>query len=401
LTSLDEELGLRGRLCSQVLPATDKELTFWGNFFSPKRRPNREEVLADYLPQFPPIHPSDFKVAGEATPGYLYCATCASYMTKYMPRVRLLFTLRNPTLRAYSEYLNKVVDRTVRRYLRKRIDNKMEKALDPRGSAPSFEALVQDVARTMEVCGEPGRTYSMPDPYDDEQERDHCYVNPFVGAGRYARYLKTYLEVVPADQMLLLDFDEWAADPAATSSAMRRVAAFLRLAPFEFDTGRAHNTHLARSVHVNLSASSSGAEVARDPIGRSLSFASHCVLHEFFTPYQQELDELLAQFGYAPMRWRTEVKEEQGGGRRTCSPGHRWRDLRHAAGRVPTGGSQASSQRKKKAQKKAKEKAAKRTKKNKKKRGQKKQVKSKSARGNANGGAPKRKKKPRPRLGGV
>ena len=28
----------------EVLPAKDKELTFWGNFFTPKRRPGREEV---------------------------------------------------------------------------------------------------------------------------------------------------------------------------------------------------------------------------------------------------------------------------------------------------------------------------------------------------------------------
>ena len=30
----------------EVVPASDKELTFWGNFFSPKRRPGREEVPA-------------------------------------------------------------------------------------------------------------------------------------------------------------------------------------------------------------------------------------------------------------------------------------------------------------------------------------------------------------------
>ena len=30
----------------EVLPAKDKELTFWGNFFTPKRRPGREEVTA-------------------------------------------------------------------------------------------------------------------------------------------------------------------------------------------------------------------------------------------------------------------------------------------------------------------------------------------------------------------
>ena len=43
---------------------------------------------------------------------------------------------------------------------------------------------VEDVARTMESCAEPNRTYSMMDEYNEEMERDKCYVNPFVGEGR-------------------------------------------------------------------------------------------------------------------------------------------------------------------------------------------------------------------------
>ena len=91
----------------EVVAAEDKELTFWGNFFSPKRRPSREDVMADYLARFPKIKPSDFQVTGEATPGYLYCTTCPVYILKYVPKVKLIFSLRNPLERAYSEYLNK------------------------------------------------------------------------------------------------------------------------------------------------------------------------------------------------------------------------------------------------------------------------------------------------------
>ena len=101
-------------------------------FFTPKRRPNREEVTTQYLDKFPFIAPTEFKVTGEATPGYLYCLTCPTYILKYLPRVRLLFTLRNPVVRAYSEYLNKRVDRTVMRYLHKRIDNKVIASHDRR-----------------------------------------------------------------------------------------------------------------------------------------------------------------------------------------------------------------------------------------------------------------------------
>ena len=52
----------------EVVPAEDKELTFWGNFFSPKRRPGREEVTTKYLTLFPKIEPGDFKVTGEGGP---------------------------------------------------------------------------------------------------------------------------------------------------------------------------------------------------------------------------------------------------------------------------------------------------------------------------------------------
>ena len=52
-------------------------------------------------------------MTGEATPGYLYCITCPTYILKYIPRIRLLFTLRNPVVRSYSEYLNKREDKTV------------------------------------------------------------------------------------------------------------------------------------------------------------------------------------------------------------------------------------------------------------------------------------------------
>ena len=147
----------------EVVAAEDKELTFWGNFFSPKRRPKREEVMQEYLTKFPKIEPGDFKLTGEATPGYLYCYTCPTYILRYLPKVRFIFTLRSPLQRSYSEYLNKVEDRTVLRYLRKRINNKMEKDLSD--EAPPFAQLIDDVSKTMASCGSPNRTYSMMDEY--------------------------------------------------------------------------------------------------------------------------------------------------------------------------------------------------------------------------------------------
>ena len=47
--------------------------------------------------------------------------------------------------------------------------------------------------------------------------------------------------------MMLINFDEWTRDAQPT---MQAVAEFLKLSPHTFKLEQAHNTHLARSVHV-------------------------------------------------------------------------------------------------------------------------------------------------------
>lgn len=159
------------------------------------------------------------------------------------------------------------------------------------------------------------------DEYDDESDAAHCYVNPFVGEGRYAKYLRLWLDIVPSEQIMLLNFDEWTADAAAT---MRSVADFLMLGPHVFRVEEAHNTHLARSVHVAQHASSNASAVAADSIEEGMSFATHCVLHEFFRPYQQDLTALLREYGYPPMEWDTGRK-----GGYSCPSAYRhWKHLR-------------------------------------------------------------------------
>ena len=142
--------------------------------------------------------------------------------------------------------------------------------------------------------------------YDQALADDRCYVNPFVGEGRYARYLKNYLATVPSRQLLLLNFDEWTNDAEGT---MRIVFNFLQLAPFPgLQIQQAHNTHLSRSVHVHLDGASNLSDISTSQVGDTLSYKTHCILHEFYAPYQAELDSLLKQYGYAPMRWDTGSK---------------------------------------------------------------------------------------------
>ena len=116
----------------------------------------------------------------------------------------------------------------------------------------------------------------MMDEYDQEVADDRCYVNPFVGEGRYARYLKNYLATVPSRQLLLLNFDEWTNDAEGT---MRVVFSFLQLQPFPgLQIQQAHNTHLSRSVHVHLDGASNLSDIGNNQVGSKQAAAAH-LLH--------------------------------------------------------------------------------------------------------------------------
>ena len=71
---------------------------------------------------------------------------------------------------------------------------------------------------------------------------------------------------------------------------------------------RAHNTHLARSVHVEQEGASDLSEVSAHSVAEDITFRTHCILHEFYRPFQMELDALLAEYSYPPMRWDTRSK---------------------------------------------------------------------------------------------
>lgn len=90
---------------------------------------------------------------------------------------------------------------------------------------------------------------------------------------------------------------------------MKRVFEFLKLAPFDITIEQAHNTHLARSVHVEQDGASDLAEVSAHSLSNEIGFRTQCILHEFFTPFQLELDALLAEHSYPPMRWDTGGKD--------------------------------------------------------------------------------------------
>ena len=79
-----------------------------------------------------------------------------------------------------------------------------------------------------------------------------CYVSPFVLHGYYAKYLDIFFQVLPSDQLLVVDYAAFAVDPAAV---MDEVARHLGLDPRPsanfsgFDTSLVFNTRENRGTH--------------------------------------------------------------------------------------------------------------------------------------------------------
>jgi hypothetical protein len=151
-----------------------------------------------YRGQFP--FRSDGRIAGEASPGYLFHPLAPERVQETVPDAKLIVLLRNPIDRAFSHYHHEV-------------------AL---GREPlSFEDA---------IGAEPGRTHGeeerlMREPgYFSHAWWDYAYV----ARGRYAEQLERWFAVFPREQLLILATEELGADPAETYA---RVVEFLGLPP--------------------------------------------------------------------------------------------------------------------------------------------------------------------------
>lgn len=126
----------------------------------------------------------DATAIGEKSTNYLESATAARRIRRDLPGVRLVFILRNPIDRAYSNYAW----------------SRMH------GHEPlSFaEALAAEAAR--EGTGDPALRYARP----------HAYFS----RGLYADLLAPYLDLFPREQLLILTFEEAVARPALTAAQL-------------------------------------------------------------------------------------------------------------------------------------------------------------------------------------
>jgi hypothetical protein len=153
-----------------------------------------------YRGQFP--FRNDGRIAGEASPGYLFHPLAPERVKETVPDAKLIVLLRNPVERALSHYHHEV-------------------ALG-REPLPFEEAIDAEPERTR---GEEERLVREPG-YFSHAWWDYTYV----ARGRYAEQLERWFALFPAEQLLVLASEEMSAEPALAYS---RVLEFLERSPHE------------------------------------------------------------------------------------------------------------------------------------------------------------------------
>jgi len=156
-----------------------------------------------YRGQFPLR--KDGRIAGEASPGYLFHPLAPERVNETVPEAKLIVLLRDPVDRALSHYHHEV-------------------ALG-REPLPFAEAIDAEAERT---GGEEERLAREPG-YFSHAWWDYTYV----ARGRYAEQLERWLARFSREQLLVLASEDLAAEPAQTYG---RVLEFLGRSPFELDS---------------------------------------------------------------------------------------------------------------------------------------------------------------------
>jgi tetratricopeptide (TPR) repeat protein len=210
----------------QILAAAHKEICFFSEHFNKR--------MAWYQAHFPPPIDSDNFLTGEATPTYLTHPLAAERLHDCLPKIKLIVILRDPVDRAFSHYQMLVRRGTERRSFERAIDAELQLLAGATGT---------DLA--------------------DRKRWQDCH---YIYKSLYACSLKKWLKLFPKEHFLLLQSEEFYANPAAT---LKQVFDFLDLPDFPLSDYRKYNGANYQKVD----------EVTRQR------------LREYFQPHDRELAE--------------------------------------------------------------------------------------------------------------
>jgi hypothetical protein len=160
--------------------------------------------------------PARRRVTGEASPYYLFHPHVPQRLAETVPDVRVIAILRDPVARALSHYAHE--------------------------RARGFEPLDLADALDVEERRLTGEERRLADPaYRSFSHQHHSYV----ARGRYIAQLDRYREVLPSQQLLVLDADDLLTD---TQHVFDRVCRFLGIGQHTLDTPRRFNARPKASV---------------------------------------------------------------------------------------------------------------------------------------------------------
>jgi hypothetical protein len=185
-------------------------------------------------------------ITGEGSPDYIFDVHAPNRIAANLPKAKIIILLRDPVDRAYSHYLHNT-----------------RAEWDPEREKLSFEDAI--AAEPERLQGEYEKLMQNED-YFSYNYMHYSYIK----RGLYANQLKTWFNLFPRDQFLILKSEVFFTQSAQT---FQQVLNFLELPPWEPKKFQLFNTRTERST--------------------SLSPQIRRELKQYFCPYNLELSELV------------------------------------------------------------------------------------------------------------
>jgi len=226
----------------QILPAVDKGLCFFTDFF--------EQELDWYLAHFPSISASMNYITGETTPIYIYFPSITKKIFHLFPNIKFVILLRNPVDRTISSYFHQHKINCGYKLIQDNIDNILEKMPSLLDKLHTFLWLEPSMMKKY-------RSPSRQDVFS------YQLMNSL-----YIYYLKEWLNVFPREQFLFVKSEDLFSNPSVT---MKKVFSFLNIPDYP----------LAEYPNYNPG--------SYNPLSDDL----RQTLAEFFRPHNQKLEEYL------------------------------------------------------------------------------------------------------------
>ena len=229
-----------------VTAAIKKEVHYFNNNTYPKQDP---VWYQSHFPLSRSLTRSQ-KLTGEASPEYFHGRETPQRIKDLIPDVKLILVLRNPIERAYSHYSMNMRNR------------KKKQALEPQNSFS--EIVLPDMERLK-------KTRPVSEIVTADKLEPHGF--SYLSSGLYIYSLRRWLQMFPANQLLVLKSEDLFSHPEATTNTAFE---FLGLEPY--------------SGAYNVVNAGSYAKLAPE---------LRQALADFFEPYNQAVYELLGQdFGW-------------------------------------------------------------------------------------------------------